>query len=306
MSSSLQVFRRFFVQLPNGELDAQGVISEECYLAWLESRTSRISASPEKAFHRAISAHLTGVDGRSPFTPQEEEALLRVVRRKKRWPCFRDSKVKRGEMGFRAQGMHERAFQEQHATDPPGSAAAAQATATATATAAAAASKKRSRVEAVEDIHQLGQTLLHRHLPLGANGATPQALLDRIQPNFPNQFLLMFDFAARNMASSLVLQSHLATELFGATIRPQLLFNAEQVPQVLADVQAAFGRLGAGSFATSLSLLTLEAKYKPFNVFLIIDPDTRLWVVIGHESDATTTAAAAAASSNSSDEDSDF
>jgi hypothetical protein len=75
----------------------------------LNSRKSKPSC-PEKAFQRALSGHITGVDGRVPFDQEEEEAILRAVRRKARWECFRHCDIKFGESGFRTKGFHEKAY----------------------------------------------------------------------------------------------------------------------------------------------------------------------------------------------------
>lgn len=114
--SSLRVFRKFIkrVALPNGEgetLDASGIISKECFDHWVSTR-KRAMNSMEKAFQRSLSAHLTASDGRSPFTPSEEFAILKVIRKKQRWPCFPETDTKYGAMGFRTKGFHERQWEE--------------------------------------------------------------------------------------------------------------------------------------------------------------------------------------------------
>lgn len=107
--TSLNIFRSYMKQHADGAIDAKGVISADCYKAWLRSRKS-LPSCPEKAFQRALSGHLTGVDGRVPFDEDEEEAILKVLRRKARWECFKHCEVKFGESGFRAKGFHEKAI----------------------------------------------------------------------------------------------------------------------------------------------------------------------------------------------------
>ena len=99
---------------PDGSLhiDASRVVSKECFHAWLVSRCTA-SAEPEKNFQRSLTAHLTGSDGRVPFTEQEEQAILRVVRSNKPWPAFQDCDPqsaisKLGTKGFRPLGYHEK------------------------------------------------------------------------------------------------------------------------------------------------------------------------------------------------------
>lgn len=107
--TSISIFRSFLQKSPkNGTIQsALGVISKECYELWLKTRKFP-SKSPEKAFQRALSGHVCGVDGRVPFTQEEEVEILKVLRRKKRWECFIQSKVKFGESGFRSKGFHEK------------------------------------------------------------------------------------------------------------------------------------------------------------------------------------------------------
>jgi hypothetical protein len=116
--TSINIFRAYIHRMPNGELDANGVTSEKCYQMWLGSRKSKPTC-PEKAFQRALSGHITGVDGRVPFDQEEEEAILRAVRRKARWECFKHCDIKFGESGFRTKGFHEKAYTgEIHMTQP--------------------------------------------------------------------------------------------------------------------------------------------------------------------------------------------
>jgi len=71
--TSLRVFRKFIKPVKivrDGkeviELDASMVVSKECYELWLSSRKSP-PPKPERAFQRALSAHLGALDGRTPF-----------------------------------------------------------------------------------------------------------------------------------------------------------------------------------------------------------------------------------------------
>ena len=106
--TSIRVFRSYIKKYPDGTLDASGIISAECYRAWLSTRKQNTQFK-EKAFQRALTGHLTGVDGRSPFLADEEQAILKVLRKRQRWPCFENSTTRYGEGGFRTEGFHERA-----------------------------------------------------------------------------------------------------------------------------------------------------------------------------------------------------
>jgi hypothetical protein len=109
--TSAKIFRKFMKTLPDGRLDAAGVVSSECYAAWLAARKHK-TMHPEKAFQRTLAGHLTGSDGRRPFTEEEESAVLAVLRKRMRWPCFEHLPVRYGEAGFRTKGYHERLREE--------------------------------------------------------------------------------------------------------------------------------------------------------------------------------------------------
>ena len=86
--SSIAVFRRFLVVTKVHDaivnVDASRVVSKECYEHWLKTRIG-VTNQPEKTFQRALTAHLTGSDGRQAFLPEEEAAILNVVRLKRVW-----------------------------------------------------------------------------------------------------------------------------------------------------------------------------------------------------------------------------
>ena len=58
---------------------------------------------------RVRASSLTGSDGRQPFTPEEEAAILAVLRVKRVWPAFAGTNVSIGCKGFRSSGFHEKA-----------------------------------------------------------------------------------------------------------------------------------------------------------------------------------------------------
>jgi hypothetical protein len=111
--TSIQLFRAFIVSLPNGLLDASKVHSRECYLDWLANRNTQPTDSELKKFQRALSNHLSGVDGRSPFFPEEERAILEVLREKRLWPCCVPGQLAIGRSGYRSKGYHEKLTKEE-------------------------------------------------------------------------------------------------------------------------------------------------------------------------------------------------
>lgn len=84
-------------------VDASQIVSKACFDRWLLARKI-VPTKPEKSFQRTLSAHITGLDGRSPFEPMQEAAILEVLRKPQRWPCFEHESVKFGLRGFRTCG----------------------------------------------------------------------------------------------------------------------------------------------------------------------------------------------------------
>ena len=94
----------------------------EAYNDWLNSRGAQVPAEPPKVFQRALSSHLcsfeflaspdtraAGSDGRVSFEPEEEAAILEVLRHKSPWPCFAGTPfAKMGCTGYRSFGFHEK------------------------------------------------------------------------------------------------------------------------------------------------------------------------------------------------------
>ncbi|KAH9249068.1 hypothetical protein BASA81_013280 [Batrachochytrium salamandrivorans] len=108
MRTSMTIFRSFIkVDDETGEFNASQVLSRDCYLAWLDHHQQKESPKRAKQFHRTCPIIFL-VDGRLPFPPQEEAALLVLVRQKMRWPCF-PIDVCVGFTGFRSMGFHEKA-----------------------------------------------------------------------------------------------------------------------------------------------------------------------------------------------------
>lgn len=108
---SIRLFREYLVVNADGTIDARGIISKACFYEWLKTRRIEETAEACKKYQRTLSNHLSGVDGRCPFNKNEEDAILRVVRRKERWPCF-GPEITIGHTGFRSKGYHEKQQQQ--------------------------------------------------------------------------------------------------------------------------------------------------------------------------------------------------
>jgi hypothetical protein len=104
------VFRRFIRREigpdGNSSLDASAVVGTECFAEWRMNRVGQ--PDMERNFQRCLTAHLTKSDGRKPFDPDEEEAVLKVVRHRRTWPAFQGTRHHIGQKGFRVLGFHER------------------------------------------------------------------------------------------------------------------------------------------------------------------------------------------------------
>ena len=110
-------FFRNFITETNGVIDASGVISKECYDAWLcVQNFERSSAKTAKLFYRHVTNHVSGIDKRRPFDPDEEAALLKLLRRGKRWPCMENSSQRFGCKPFVGRGFHEKKNKVQRQT----------------------------------------------------------------------------------------------------------------------------------------------------------------------------------------------
>lgn len=110
--TSLEVFLRFVKEREDNSIDASGVLSPGCFDEWVRTRKSMLKA-PQESFRRTLTAHVTGLDGRKPFPPKVEQALLIELRQQRIWPCFKGVIVKGrrsniGMQGFRTLGWHER------------------------------------------------------------------------------------------------------------------------------------------------------------------------------------------------------
>ena len=98
--TSLKVFRRHLA-LSSGAEVVGDVTSLACYEDWLSTR-ARPPNEPEKTFQRILTCTVSGTDGRTPFTPEEEEKILKQIRLKRVWPAFADSSFIVGVKGFRS------------------------------------------------------------------------------------------------------------------------------------------------------------------------------------------------------------
>lgn len=95
-----------FIKIDNSIVDASGILSKECYVAWLKSKTPKPS-DPPIAFKKLIAAHCKGENGIKPFPKNIEYAVLREIRKKQVWSCFSNTTRIIGKRGFGATGFWE-------------------------------------------------------------------------------------------------------------------------------------------------------------------------------------------------------
>jgi len=112
----MSTFRKYIRRVPDpvdasrDVLDAAEIVSKACYDEWMSAREYDCADHAGKTFQRALTGHISASDGRLPFSPEEEAAILKVIRAKRIWPCFEGSNppLSIGAKGFRSKGFHER------------------------------------------------------------------------------------------------------------------------------------------------------------------------------------------------------
>lgn len=71
LSTSLHVFRSHIIRLENGDLDVSGVLSRDCYEAWLNSKAAIDCMKEARKFHRTLTNHVSGVGFSFPINAQD-------------------------------------------------------------------------------------------------------------------------------------------------------------------------------------------------------------------------------------------
>lgn len=104
---TLGVFERFTTDLPDGSVNTSKFLSKECYQTWLNTRTT-YPKDAAHAFRKVVTGHCRGDHGLQPFPKEVEQSLLKLLRNKTVWPCFKGTKHKIGSRGFQTLGYWER------------------------------------------------------------------------------------------------------------------------------------------------------------------------------------------------------
>lgn len=105
-SNSISLLNKHISITTDGCLDVSGIISKQCFNEWLQTKAKR-PQFPEHAFRKIVSGHCRGDLGLAPFAPVVEKAVLKLLRQKKVWPCFADTKFRIGIRGFQKKGYWE-------------------------------------------------------------------------------------------------------------------------------------------------------------------------------------------------------
>lgn len=95
-----------FMSFVDEDQNASRILSSDCFNTWVNTRQT-YPKQPEESFRRVLIGHICGIDRRRPFNEKVEASLLKIIRQKKVWECFRGTEVCIGIRGFRKQGFHE-------------------------------------------------------------------------------------------------------------------------------------------------------------------------------------------------------
>lgn len=104
--SSAEVFE-MYIKRENESINVEGIFSLKCYSHWLSTRRER-PKSCEHSFRKAVTGCCRGDEGLKPFQPDVEYEILKFLRKKEVWPCFKGTKSKIGKRGFQSFGYWER------------------------------------------------------------------------------------------------------------------------------------------------------------------------------------------------------
>lgn len=105
-SGHKQLSYKVFMSFVDEDGNAHRILSRECYDHWVSTRKC-VLKQPEESFRRVLTAHVGGLDGRRPFPEKVEQSLLKILRKREVWECFRGTGVSIGSRGYRNAGYHE-------------------------------------------------------------------------------------------------------------------------------------------------------------------------------------------------------
>lgn len=300
----------------DGTLDATNLISRECYECWLSSQ-GKVDCDKEGfKFRRALSNHLCGVDGRTPFTQQEEDAILQVLRKKFRWPCFPPS-LNIGRNGFRSKGFHEKA---RELNSPASSSITAEEEAdeeeeeeavTTTTTTTTVNNDELRRMKVFEDgINKLISTYasfdleawsalmgfarftVFTKIPIAAYNSYaetyPMDLCNEVSRTVGGRdvFVAVSDIAAKECNHIVLAQNEVSLEHWGVMTNglcSRVPFHIADLVKITVAVGKAFNTPGERIFIPSVRINSLHDVQLPYDVYIYVDPTSYLVVVHGSQ-----------------------
>lgn len=106
MNTTTQIFFKYTVVDSYGNIDATRILSRECFKEWIATRKV-LPKDPAHAYRKVVTGHCRGDKGLAPFPEDLEKAILKVLRQKKVWDCFKGTNLKIGLRGFQTKGHWE-------------------------------------------------------------------------------------------------------------------------------------------------------------------------------------------------------
>jgi len=88
--TSYEIFESFVTRGFGGDVDTSGILTQECFEKWLESR-KQPPKNASRAFKDALKSIIKGSNRCRPFPEEIERDLLLKLRRDEEWPCFKNS-----------------------------------------------------------------------------------------------------------------------------------------------------------------------------------------------------------------------
>lgn len=112
------------------------------------------------------------------------------------------------------------------------------------------------------------------------------ALMETVCQTYTTHFVLLFDCTSRDYTQRIVLQNNFAMDYFGPISNPYGGFNGrliqlDEMWLVIRHVSRTFDHVGIPTSIPRLRLTMKQGEVKPFEMRFVIDPSSRLLVVVG-------------------------
>lgn len=251
------------------------------------------------------------VDGRSPFDPEEEAAILVLFREKKPWPCFPPRFANIGKR-YRSKGYHEK----QRLLPTGGSADAASAASSAPTTPQQVDPNDIDHILSIlspEDsayVKNLGQRIhanyssadfslnewrqvneIFRWVFLAKTSAQTgmpnrlyaQHICDTMfnEDNDNNMAVMVFDMLAKVYTERAIAQNPISMQMFGQLVNnPEgRITHASELYRVVLAVLTAFHQPGVSVCVTDQKTICRNEEVKLLDICYCVDPESMLFIV---------------------------